>query len=69
MEMIEKIADILRIKPHLFFKDQIDNSDIESIFPRLPNSMKKQITTQIKTQIDQSTSEILNEINEILGKY
>jgi hypothetical protein len=31
--------------------------------------MKKQIKTQIKIQIDQSTGEILNEINEILNKY
>ena len=72
MQMIEKIADILRIKPYLFFKDQTDksdNSETENLFPRLPNSMKKQIKTQIKIQIDQSTSEILDEINEILNKY
>jgi len=31
--------------------------------------MKKQITTQIKTKIDKSTGEILNEINEIINKY
>jgi len=72
MEMIEKIADILRIEPYRFFKNQKGNnvnSDAENIFPRLPNSMKKQITTQIKTQIHQSTSEILSEINEIINKY
>jgi len=69
LELVEKMADILRIEPYYFFKKQADNdvnSEIESIFPRLPNSMKKQITTQIKTQIDQSTSEILD---EILSKY
>jgi transcriptional regulator with XRE-family HTH domain len=72
MEMIEKIADILRIEPYHFFKNPRDsdtNSDTENLFPRLPNSMKKQIKIQIKTQINHSTSEILNEINEILNKY
>jgi len=69
LELIEKMADILRIEPYYFFKKQAENnvdSETESIFPRLPNSMKKQITTQIKTQIDRSTDEILN---EILSKY
>jgi len=69
MEMIEKMANILKIEPYHFFKESKDNSahsETESLFPRLPNSMKKQITTQIKTQIDQSTNEILN---EILSKY
>ena len=72
MEMIEKMADILRIEPYHFFKNRTDNtgtSDNENIFPRLPNSMKKQIQTQIKTQVNHSTSEILNEISEILNKY
>ena len=67
MEMIEKMADVLRIEPYHFFKNRADtHSDTEILFPRLPNSMKKQIKTQIKTQIDQSTSEILN---EILNQY
>ena len=69
MELIEKMADILRIEPYHFFRNLTDKeiiSDTDIIFPRLPNSMKKQITTQIKTQIDRSTSEILN---EILSKY
>jgi transcriptional regulator with XRE-family HTH domain len=69
MELIEKMAEILRIEPYHFFKNRTDNShnsDTESLFPRLPNSMKNQIKPQIKTQIDQSTNEILN---EILNKY
>ena len=69
MEMIEKIANVLRIEPYHFFKDPKDNnadSETEILFPRLPNSMKKQIQIQIKTQIDQSTNEILN---DILDKY
>ena len=72
MEMIEKIANILRIEPYLFFKYQIEQDKItetENLFPRLPNSMKKQIKTQIKTQIDQSTSNFYNEINEIINQY
>jgi len=72
MEMIEKMARILRIEPYLFFKnhkDNIDNFESEILFPRLPNSMKKQINTQIKTQINLSTNEILKEISEILNKY
>jgi transcriptional regulator with XRE-family HTH domain len=72
IDMIEKIAGVLRIEPYHFFKTKTENSnnsDTENLFPRLPNSMKKQIKTQIKTQIDQSTHEILNEITEIFNKY
>ena len=72
MEMIEKMANILRIDAYHFFKEpKHNNADSESdtLFPRLPNSMKKQISTQIKTQIDHSTCEILKEISEILNKY
>jgi transcriptional regulator with XRE-family HTH domain len=72
MEMIEKIADVLRIEPYRFFKNRTDNNvntDNESIFPRLTNSMKKQIATQIKTQINQSTSTIISEINELINQY
>ena len=69
IEMIEKIAGVLKIEPYHFFKNKTENnnnSDTDNLFPLLPNSMKKQIKTQIKTQIDQSTDEILN---EILSKY
>jgi transcriptional regulator with XRE-family HTH domain len=72
MEMIEKMANVLRIEPYHFFKKPKDSDAItetESLFPRLPNSMKKQINTQIKTQIDQATNEILSEIREILNQY
>ena len=72
IDMIEKIAYVLRIEPYLFFRSKTENgslSDNESLFPRLPNSMKKQINIQIKTQIDKSTTELLNEIYEILNKY
>jgi len=69
IEMIEKIAGVLKIEPYHFFRNKTENSnnsDTDNLFPLLPNSMKKQIKTQIKTQIDQSTDEILN---EILSKY
>jgi len=71
IDMIEKMAQALRIEPYHFFKSQPDSPvlDTEGLFPRLPNSMKKQIRTQIITQIDKSTGEIINEINEILSKY
>jgi len=72
INLIEKIAFVLRIEPYQFFKNNTENihvPDAESLFPRLPNSMKKQIKTQIKTQIDMSTSGIMSEIDEIFGKY
>jgi transcriptional regulator with XRE-family HTH domain len=72
IEMIEKIAGVLKIEPYHFFKSKTENShnsDTDNLFPQLPNSMKKQIKTQIKTQIDQSASDIINEIDEILNKY
>ena len=71
IDMIEKIAGVLKIEPYHFFKNKAENnnSDTDNLFPLLPNSMKKQIKTQIKTQIDQSTSDIMSEITEILNKY
>jgi len=69
LKMVEKMADVLKIEPYHFFKKQAgknDSSGTDNIFPRLPNSMKKQISTQIKTQIDRSTDEI---IKEILSQY
>ena len=69
IEMIEKMADALKIEPyHLFKKPEKnnDNFNSEQIFPSLPNSMKRQIKTQIITQLDHSANEI---INEILEKY
>ena len=68
MEMIEKIANILRIEPYQFFKSQDVNgigNEAENLFPLLPASMKN----QINDQINQSTSEFLREINEIINKY
>lgn len=69
MEMIEKIAETLRIEPYYFFKNPNGNkanAETENIFPLMPNSMKTQIKTQIETQIEQSISKILC---GILNKY
>ena len=58
-EMIEKIANILRIEPYHLFKNRPDtssNSDTENVYPLLPNAMKNEIQIQINSTI----SEILN---------
>ena len=83
-ELIEKIANALRIEPYILFKNPKDNnhhSDPEKSFLRLPYSTKKQIITQIKKQIKSqlaiqinaqlklSTNEIMHDITEILDKY
>ena len=64
MDMIEKMAEILRIEPYLFFKNQTkqDTRDSENIYPKLPVSMKN----EIKNEIDLSISKV---IKEILNKY
>jgi len=65
MDMIEKMAEILRIEPYLFFKTQIKqdaDNDTENIYPKLPVSMKN----EINNEIDLSVSKV---IKEILKKY
>ena len=76
MEMIEKIALILRIEPYLFFKNHTGNSvlsEIEKINSRMPYSTKKQLQKQVKTyikkHINQSTSQILNDVSELIDQY
>ena len=76
MDLIEKIAKILRIEPYLFFKSRSGKSvlaEIEQINVKMPYSSKKQLQRQIKAHIknsiNQSTTKILNEINEIIEKY
>ena len=76
MELIEKIAKILRIEPYLFFKSRSGKSnltDIENQKPRMPYSSKKQLQNQVKAHIkkhvSQSTTKILSEINEIIENY
>ena len=58
-EMIEKIAEALRIEPYHLFRDWAKtggNSDPEGCYPLLPNSMKN----EIKNQIELSVSKILD---------
>jgi len=60
-EMIEKIAEVLRVEPYHLFKNKTiknDDANNERVYPLLPNSMK----IEIKCQIDKS-------INDILNKY
>jgi transcriptional regulator with XRE-family HTH domain len=76
MDLIEKIARILRIEPYLFFKSKTGKnnlSEIEQVNVRMPYSSKKQLLKQIKSHIkkhiSQSTSQIMSEINEIIENY
>ncbi|MDR2719022.1 MAG: helix-turn-helix transcriptional regulator [Treponema sp.] len=76
MDLIEKIATILRIEPYLFFKSRTGNStlnEIEQVNVRMPHSSKKQLQKQVKAhikkQVNQSTAQILSEINDIIEQY
>ena len=76
MDLIEKIARILKIEPYLFFKSRTGNSaliEIEKTNTRMPYSAKKQlqkqVKAQIKKQVNQTTSQIVDEINEIIEEY
>jgi transcriptional regulator with XRE-family HTH domain len=65
MDMIEKIAAVLKIKPYLFFIDRTEqNADIhtENIYPNLPRSMQNEIRRQLDFSIDEL-------IRETLEKY
>jgi transcriptional regulator with XRE-family HTH domain len=57
-EMIEKLANTLKIAPYHLFKNNADrneNPESESVYPLLPKSMK----AEIMGKIDLSISEIL----------
>jgi transcriptional regulator with XRE-family HTH domain len=72
MELIEKIAIILKIEPYLFFKSRTGNSalnEIEKGNTRMSFSAKKQLQKQVKEHINQSASQIMSEINNIIEKY
>jgi transcriptional regulator with XRE-family HTH domain len=80
MDLIEKIAKILRIEPYLFFKSRTGKStlnEIEQVNVRMPYSSKKQLQKQVKAHIKKkinlSTSitlrQILSDVNEIIEKY
>ena len=73
--VIEKIAIILKIEPYLLFKSHVDNNVVEitekaSPLPHYVNKkLQKQLKASIKAQINQSTSQILIDITEIVSKY
>jgi len=65
MDMIEKIAAILRIKPYHFFIDRTEqNADIntENTYPKLPKSMQNEIRSELNFSINEL-------IRETLDKY
>ena len=65
MDMIERIAAILRIKPFHFFIDRTeDNPDIntENAYPKLPLSMQNEIRNELNTSVNDL-------IKDVLGKY
>ena len=56
MDMIEKIALILKIKPYHFFIDHTEqNNDInpENIYPKLPRSMQNEIRSELSFSINE----------------
>jgi len=62
MDMIEKIADILKIKPYLFFIDRTEQStdiDTENIYPKLPRSMQNEIRSELSFTINELIRETL----------
>jgi len=76
MDLIEKIAKILRIEPYLFFKTRTGKSSLSEITQgnsRMVYSSKKklqkQVKAHIKKQINLSTNQILSEIEEIIEEY
>jgi transcriptional regulator with XRE-family HTH domain len=65
IDMIEKFASILRIKPYHFFIDRTEqNNDIdtENTFPKIPRSMKNEMRSELNFSINEL-------IREILDKY
>jgi len=73
--VIEKIAVILKVEPYMLFKNLTNNSQAETTDknPHLPYYVNKQLQkllkAHIKKQINQSTSQILSDISEIISKY
>jgi transcriptional regulator with XRE-family HTH domain len=75
VNVIEKIAVILKIDPYLLFKGHTKNNSVKTSEenPHLPyyvnKQLQKQLKTHIKKQVNQSTSKILSEITDIVSKY
>ena len=63
MEMIEKMAKVLKIEPYHFFINRTEQSncgDNASIYPVLPKSMKNEIETQMELSISSAIKETLD---------
>ena len=64
MEMIEKIAAILRIKPFYFFIDRTEQNtetNMDTIYPKLPKSMQNEIRNKLNLSVNELIREILEE--------
>jgi transcriptional regulator with XRE-family HTH domain len=61
MDMIEKIAVILRIKPYNFFIDQTEENTEITAYPKLPQSMQNEISNKLNLSINTIIKEILSE--------
>jgi transcriptional regulator with XRE-family HTH domain len=64
IDMIEKIAAILKIKPYLFFIDRTEQSpdtNTGNIYPKLPRSMQKEIRSKLNFSINELIREMLEE--------
>jgi transcriptional regulator with XRE-family HTH domain len=62
MDMIEKIAGILRIKPYHFFIDRTEEEADIKIYPKLPKSMQNELRSELNFSINEL-------IRETLEKY
>jgi transcriptional regulator with XRE-family HTH domain len=73
--IIEKIAVILKVGPYMLFKNfpknnQAVTTDKNQLLPYYVNKqLQKQLKAHIKKQVNQSTSQILLDITEIVSKY
>jgi len=73
--VIEKISTILKIEPYLLFMGQTKTNyaktnDERTHLPYYVNKqLQKQLKAYIKKHVNQSTSQMLTEITEIVGKY
>jgi len=61
MDMIEKIAHILRIKPYHFFIDRTEeNTEInEKAYPKLPKSMQSEIINELNYSMKDLIREVI----------
>jgi len=62
MDMIERIAAILKIKPYLFFIDRTAEQTDASAYPKLPRSMQNELRSELNFSINEL-------IRETLEKY